>query len=294
MRLLSASIAALLLPSLAFAASPIAVSVDALALQDVAQGAQRVPVLSVKISATCEKSVTLSSVTIHHEGLGSASDILRVYAVNGLQRRSPGYSLPKNEDLTLSLRAVSVPACKSITLLIAADLSPQAAVATSHRFSLVNVETGDGNVATPSSTAQPAPIAVSPQGQLGTVTISYRALTGTVSYGSQRVLARLLLQGSGANQEIDAITLTNDGSASDTDLRNLYFEDAAGTALTGTVDRLDGDHVRLVFDPPLSLERNAEKLIQLRADVRASRKKTIEFVVEENADVEARTVRGRR
>ena len=56
---------------------------------------------------------------------------------------------------------------------------------------------------------------------------------------------------------------------------------------------LDTDRVRLSFDPPFLLRRNEERLVELRADVLASRRKTIRIVLEEESDVEATVKRGR-
>jgi hypothetical protein len=115
-----------------------------------------------------------------------------------------------------------------------------------------------------------------------------------VYWGTDRIVARLLLSGgSSADQEVTAITFTNDGSAHDADMQNIYMETSSHQQLSEPVAQMDGRTVRIVFDPPLKLQRNAAKLLHLRADVRASASHTIEWTIDEPSDVEARTA-GRR
>jgi hypothetical protein len=64
--------------------------------------------------------------------------------------------------------------------------------------------------------------------------------------------------------------------------------------VTPVLPSLEGDLAPFVFDPPLLLEHGNVYLIEVRADVRASRRRTIRLLVEEPEDVEAReAVRGR-
>ena len=45
--------------------------------------------------------------------------------------------------------------------------------------------------------------------------------------------------------------------------------------------------VRFVLSPPLILKKNQTRLLELKADVRASRSRTIQLIIEEPGDIEA-------
>ncbi len=96
------------------------------------------------------------------------------------------------------------------------------------------------------------------------------------------------------DQQLLALTLTNGGSARGTDLRSLALYSSANKRLSGVVASLDGDRVRLVMDPPFFLQRSAQYLVEVRADVRASSRRTLALEVDEASDVETRTCTGTR
>ncbi len=75
-------------------------------------------------------------------------------------------------------------------------------------------------------------------------------------------------------------------SASDADLQNLFVS-FRGRAVTFLAPRMQGERVRLEFSPPLSVGKNQTLKFDLRADVRASRRRTIQFVIEAESDIEA-------
>jgi hypothetical protein len=56
--------------------------------------------------------------------------------------------------------------------------------------------------------------------------------------------------------------------------------------LSPTVETLTGDHVRLTFDPPLLIHRNEVRMINLLADIRASRRRTVQLLIQEPSDIE--------
>jgi len=279
----------LLVVPAAAAAPTLSVTVAVPVRQSVPQGAQRVPILTLLLAAPCGADRTVSSLTLRHAGLGAASDILRVYAMDGLKRISRTRSVPQRDPLVLRLSSVVVPSCGERTVSLFADFSRTAASGGEHRFSLTAVDAGGDATITeaPASATMPA-LNVTPHAGQPSVTAEMKPVLTSVSYGADRIVARLLLTGGKtADQRILAVTFTNDGSARNTDLRNLYLETASRTRLSIAAPQMDGKTVRLTLDPPLALGRNEVKLLQLRADVRASRTRTIQWTVEEPSDVEA-------
>lgn len=270
------------------------VHTEAPAISSVARGAQRVPVLHITLAVPCSsQNVTVSSLTIERRGLGRPSDITHVYVLDGTTRITRAYTLPSNhEPLTVALRGLGIDACKTRNLTLAVDFSAEAEAASEHAFRLVSVQAGNAAVTleTPTSKA----LQVGASGTPAIVTAELLPVLTTVSYGRNKTVARLSLQGTaGKNQRITAITLTNNGSAADDNLQNLAWYTRTGEKISDVLPQLQGRMARIMLSPGLLLEGRDTKLIELHADVRSSRKRTIRWSIEEPSDIEAVEVRTR-
>lgn len=280
--------------ALAVGSGSLAVSIVPRTQQSVPQGAQRVPVLTIRLAASCAASVPVSAVTVRHSGLGSVADFLRVYVMDGEKRISATHAVPEKDALRIRLRAYALTACASRDLNVFADMASDAAAGGEHRFDLVTVDAKGSVEYSAQSSSSPASLRVTPSSTQFSVRIEFRPVLTPVYWGTDRIVARLLVSGgASADQEVTAMTFTNDGSARNADMQNLYMETSGHQQLSEPVPQMDGRTVRIVFDPPLKLPRNAAKLLHLRADVRASSSHTIEWTIDEPSDVEARTA-GRR
>lgn len=264
-------------------------------LESVPQGAQRVPVLTVRISADCDSSVVVSSLSLRHGGLGLPDDILRVYAMQGLKRISRGHAFRDNASLTLAVQPVVIPACGETDISIQADFSASASAGGEHSIELLNVGLSDGSVAAPKSVPENAASVVTPSGRQTNITAAFRPVAGGISFGNDRIVARLLIEnGINAAQQLHSIVFTNKGSASNVDLQNVYLETSSGERVSAKVKNMDGKTVTVMLDPPFYLERGRQYLLRLRADVRGSRRKTLRWTIEEPSDIFATQARVRR
>jgi hypothetical protein len=263
---------AAVLPISAFAAS-------------VPQGAQRVNLGMYTFTAPCESSVSIDTVVLKHSGLGDTADIERVYLAEGIRRISPARTFSgKDKTAELRLRGLTIAKCTTRTFSVLADFAADAQSGGEHRIDIERVETGSGTVTVAKGSAgnraQTVPASA------GTVSVEYRDLHAPVRYGNSRTILRFMLSAEGEDQQISAITLTNEGSARNTDLQRLRLFDG-DTLLAPAVKNLDNDIVRFELDPPLKLGRNAEKLLTVKADIRAGRRRTIQLTVDEPSDIEA-------
>lgn len=289
--MLSAATVALLLPAQIFAASALSVTQEAIATGSVPKGAQRVPFLELTFAAPCGSDATVRQVTLVHDGLGESSDINRVYATDGRKRLSRSRTI-QDSDHTVVIRfapLLTVKACSSRTVTIVADISADASPSGEHRLSveLPSDIVADG-FEVKLSAAPTKPTAVVRPKAIGTVSVTIEGANTPLRYGADRTLARIRLEADGeADQEISSILLTNAGKATDGDLKNLRIQSRRGEVLTNVAATMDGDAVRLTFDPPFSLDRNDEVLLELKGDIRASNRRTIRFVLEEPSDLEA-------
>jgi hypothetical protein len=266
-------------------------------VQSLQQGAQRVPMLTLHITASCSEDIQLQSIRVRRRGLGSSSDILSVYAMSDGQRLNRGRQLSRTGYAQLQFRNVQIPACDTKTILILADFSPDAAVAGEHWMTVEHasdIDTGIARISLVRSSKTPLKHATTGGRTRGTITVEYLSLLKTVRYGSNRTVARIRLEADGRDDHlIGAMTFTNDGSARNTDLQRLYLRAGRSRRLSRSVQQLNGDTVRLVLDPPLVLKKNQKRLLELQADVRAGRRKTLRLIIEEPSDIEAEPARVR-
>lgn len=274
--------------------SPIAVSAAGLTVtqqgivsSSVPKGAQRAVFIEASLRADCDKDVTVRSFSVKHRGLGEASDLLRVYATEGEVRLSRTRSLDSTDrDALLTLVSpMKVKACSTVRVQVRGDFSPDAQIAGEHGLLIQAVE-ADADVTLASSTSS-STLTARPS-TIGTVSATFLPLTKALQFGKGRTVARLRLEAdNGANQRVSSITLTNAGKATDGDVANIRLEDRKGNVLTNVAAALDGDKVRLTFEPSLRIDRNDQVLLELKADVVASNKRTLRFVLEEPSDLEA-------
>lgn len=279
------------------------VRADPAVIGSVPIGAQRVTMLTLTLSASCMVDIPIATVALMHEGAGSAADVLRVYAFEG-QHRVSRAATPQARDgrTTVRLRSLVIPRCKSRRLSFTADLSSDAASGGEHRFVLrsahdVNTVSPDVRIlmelSPPASPALPLPArAIGPQ--QGTISVTYLTVPQPITYGDNRRMLRLRLTADSKDDHVvTALTLTNEGKARDSDLQNLFLAFSDGKPLTPLLSQLNGASARFTFEPPLYLDRNADRILVLHANVRAGRRETLEFVVQEPGDIEATVVRGR-
>lgn len=264
------------------------------------RGAQRVPFLTLRLSASCASPIAVSSITLTHQGAGRGSDILRIYAMDGMQRVSRA-AAPAERDgrVTVRMRGFSIQPCTKRTITLSGDVSPEALGGGEHRYILrspddIAIAPSDAQVMV--ETARPSQSVLRPVGPArGSATVTMLPLLLPATYGDERTVARMRLESSGDDELLlTAITLTNDGKARDGDLIRLTLLGGNGKPLGPMLDGLDGDRAHFVLDPPLRLSNNDSRMLTVRASVRASRRQTINFVLEEPSDVETESLgRGR-
>lgn len=251
----------------------------------VAQGAQRIPLLKLQFQAACGADVVVRSLSIGHSGRGDASDLSRVYALVNGQRVSHAVSLSARQPTLLTIASLTVPACQTKDLLLAADIAANAQAAGEHALSLVAVQASVPVTILASDVSAPARI--TPHPSQAAISVLFRPLLTSVSYGDGRIVARLLVTGgSTVDQQLNALTLTNDGSAHDADVQSLVLETSAGEQLSAPLAQMAGRTIHIVLTHPLVLQRNQSRLLQLRANVRASRTHTIQLTLDEPSDAE--------
>jgi hypothetical protein len=261
------------------------------------QGAQRIPVLSLHLSATCAGPVSISSITVHHAGLGSASDILRLYIMDGTSRLTRG-SVPTGSRPQATLRfrpSLVIPACTSRNFTVDADFAPNIAAGSEHAFTIngaADINAGKSTVTV--SAMGSVPVHATPSTPVAITVTFLPILANTVLFGGDRTLARFqLLSTSDHDQLISAITLTNDGSAQNGDLQNLTLVSSSKKLLSNILPSLSVRSAPFVLDPPMRLPAHSLMLLEMHGDVVASKRYTIKIILDEPSDLQAADATGR-
>jgi hypothetical protein len=231
---------------------------------------------------------------MNHRGLGNSQDLLGVYALSPTRERlSSRAAFTSKHTATVRLRpALVLTSGQSTNVSLVADISPEAAVTGEHQLAIASATDIDANGATvmlQNTLTRPSAVSTSGQAQ-PVIEVEYPALTQPVYYGRERTVGRLRLLARGERaQTITAITLTNTGKARKNDLQNIVLVANRGQVLTAPV-ALSGpnnDKATLVFTTPYVLKNNASVTLNIRADVLASRRQTIQLIVEEAGDIES-------
>ncbi|PIQ76693.1 hypothetical protein COU78_05370 [Candidatus Peregrinibacteria bacterium CG10_big_fil_rev_8_21_14_0_10_49_24] len=282
------------LESTAVRGSQLIVEVQQSSIHTIAQGTQRVPVLTLQLSASCDAPVTVDSLVVYRRGLGESTDIDAVYAMSDGQRLQRAVQPSRMGVTHLRLRNFTIEPCGKRTIQILADFSPNASVAGEHWFTIesaTDVVANNTNVVLHSS-RQPSKKFTGAGPTVGTISVEYPRLLQTLRYGENRTVARLRLSADGTSDHlIHFITLTNEGSARDTDLQNIYLRAGRSRTVSAVLDSLSGDTARLELQPPLILEQNQSRILEVRADIRASRSRTLRFLVEQPSDIQSEVIR---
>ncbi|MBU0458176.1 hypothetical protein KJ652_05645 [Patescibacteria group bacterium] len=257
-------------------------------------GASRVKMLDINMTASCSGEVSIKSIKLVRRGPGDYRDISRVYIVADNRRISPAMPMSRRDgSIMLRVNSFSIPRCETKTITVLVDFSGTASVVGEHRFVLpgatsIVAAASSINVRQIRDTIRQEENRTVAGEQYGEISVTYLPLTTRITYGHRRTFLRFSLKADGLDDHrINAITLTNRGTANKLDLQSLYLPGSNVAA------SLEGDKVRLEFKPPISLKKNQSRLMILRGDVRASRRRTIDFIIEEPGDIESEVVRGR-
>lgn len=257
-------------------------------------GTQRVEMLKLLLSADCSDDIPVQSISVQRRGLGANDDIAAVYVMHRNARISESRSISKRDgSVTINLRNLVIPACMAEEVSVHVDFAADAAIAGEHTFKLKALDAGKATVRIEERLGNFTRPSLTTGTPIGQISVEYLRLNERIRYGSRQRLARFTLTAdSRDDHELHAITFTNNGSASDDDLQNLFIE-FRNRKISTKATALSSDTVRLEFSPPFELQKNQTLQFSLRGDVRASRSRTIQFIIEEASDIEAAPKRGR-
>lgn len=266
-------------------------------LGSIARGASRVPMAELDLSASCDSDIRVESITLKHSGLGLTSDISAVYLVDGFRRISRAQSFDQSsQSVTLRIPRLVIPQCSAVRLSVLFDYATDATVASEHS---VKLEASTDIQSTAKSTnvvqGDDGEVVFTTPDKAGRVSVDLLPIRRYFPYGRTETVARIRFTAdSTQDMLLKSITLTNRGSARDMNLINFSLEKNTGEQLSFPAQHMDGKFITLDFSPSYILERGRTVVLLVKAQINASYSRKIDFVLEEDSDVEASVYRQRR
>ncbi|HRH93782.1 MAG TPA: hypothetical protein PKV72_04610 [Candidatus Peribacteria bacterium] len=261
----------------------------------VPQGASRVHLLTLNLSASCDADVMVSQIDVHHIGIGAVSDIKALYLVDNNSRLSRSVAFDRSGNATLRLRSFMVKKCGAARLQLLGDFSRDAGVASEHGVELrqsAGVVSTAKQVIVEQDTSDMT-FGTSPSNG-GELTVKFLSVSPRVRYGRTETVARIQLSADAKSGHIlRSITLTNDESARDMDLINLTLQTSAGKTLTPVAQRMKAKKVTLQFEPSFVINSSQTVVLLLKAQINGSVTRKINFMLEEESDLDASPYRSR-
>lgn len=271
-------------------------SSEAPVIGSVPQGASRVHMMTLNLSASCDADIAVSQIDVRHVGLGAVSDITGLYLMSDTTRISRSVAFDHSGDASLRLRSFTLPKCGAARVKLLADFSRDANVASEHGVEI----TSSAGVA---STAKEVIVEHAASDMTfatsrtngGELTVKFlSAASRLVRYGRTETVARLQLSADAKSGHIlRSITLTNDATARDMDLINLSLQTTSGKTLTVVAQRMKGKQVTLEFQPTYILNSSQTVVLLLKAQINGSITRKINFILEEESDLDASPYRSR-
>ena len=257
----------------------------------VPKGANGVVLLSLDLTASCDDAVSVTDLTVLHEGFGSETDIDGLYAtVDGsrLSRKRTIDSQDQTSDLRFS-SALVIPACGTKTVDVVADFSSAAGTSGEHNLAVElasdfhgNAKAVEGNFPMRGNTFRTAAVTS------GKVSIAYRSISPTkVQVGdSDVVLGKFEIStDSVEDQTIYSMSVEQNSTAKDGALEDLKIRRTDGTVLTNTIVATVGDFATFVFDPPFTILQGDKITLEIVGNVTGSAGDSVILHFEESSDI---------
>jgi hypothetical protein len=263
----------------------------------IAQGASRIPLGILNLSASCDADIHINSIRLQHRGFGDMKDVRGVYLMNGFRRISRARGFDARSRLAdLRIPNLVIPACSAVRFDVLADFQQNATVASEHGIGLLSSSDIQSTAkATVLEEAHLREVVMTTPKKEGTISVNFLSVNSRVSYGHREIVARIQFTADGANDMLlKKMTLRNLGDARDMHLINFTLENRIETVLTTPSQRMKGRYVSLEFSPTYVLERGKTIVLLLKANMKGSRSDTINFTLEEPSDLEATVYRPRR
>ena len=258
------------------------------AAKSVAQGQALVEIGTVTLNA--DKDTQITGITLNRTGLSSDTDVSGITVWDGFNKLNVP-SLVSNGVSNVSFTSpVTILAGQGKTLSIKADVAPSVTSGDQLVFTVPNngiQSNGTVSGAFPaiSNTLTTSVI------QLGTLSFARSADCPSAAIDPNTTGERLakfdIASGSVEDLSLQALTLTQSGSAADTDIANLKLYNAVTGDELGTAENLSNREATFSFSNGVTIPKGTTLRVEVRGDVLAASGRDVEFELNDNDDIQA-------
>jgi len=254
------------------------------------RGATNALMLPLIFRASCDAPVLVEGFAVQDTGVGSPTDILKVWLRSGDERLSTPRKLDRGKYIDLRFRRpLLVPACEEVRVEVMADFALDALIGGRHRFDVLR----ESAVVTTVPVSGEFPLE---GGEFelsilttGTLNVTYGSITQDVEIqGSDRqiigefTVAVDLVD----DQTLYSVILEDSGSAQDGDVVGITLRRADSRAnLTNFAPQMYDDRISLHFDPPYVVYAGQSVTFQVTGDVVDGLRRNFSIKIDEPSDL---------
>ncbi len=220
------------------------------------------------LTASNDGAVEMDGLELNRIGIGNSDGLGNVYLYKGMTKLTNARTISSSDDtVTFNNVDFTVPAGETKSITVRAFT---VGTTGNHGFSIAqasDVTTNGASVA--GSFPMKGNLMSLTDVSAGAIQYTLRSVdSAAVKVGdTQEEVAEIKLAETSGNEGagVYSITLTNDGSADSSDLKN--FNLYRGGEKVAEVEETDSDAVQLVFDEPYNIEKSGSKVFSLKADI---------------------------
>ncbi len=258
------------------------------------KGATNVPVLFLRLSASCDADIQVSSLTVLDRGLGASNDIRSLSLTEDAKRIGRSKSLDSSTHsahFTLP-SSFTIKRCTERARMLTATIERDALTSGERGVQLTTLTSSAKQMTFSEEDGESSSLIIRPK-TAGQIRVQFLSTRERLSYGRRDTVARIQMSADAVSDHIiDSILLTNEEDARDANVENLALDTRTGQPLTLYKKSMKGREVLLHFDPPFVLERSQTVVLLLKADMKSSSRK-VRFIIKEEGDIKARETRQR-
>ena len=256
----------------------------------VPRGATNVPMLSINLTASCDRPIMIDALTVTDRGLGLPSDIFAVWLSIDGERMTRAHTLFRDKTASLTFRRpLVIEACSTQTVDVVVAFAESSLTGGRHSFAIESMR----GVSADASVSGSFPIS----GEMfevgtplsGRVTAEYKPITTPATFGSseEQIIGRFSLTvDTTEEQTLHSMTFNNKGRTQDGDFVAIYLRARIGrTPFADRVQHTRDDYVTLHFEPPFTLDKGENIELDVIADIVSNTGSTVQMQFEEMFDL---------
>lgn len=250
------------------------------------KGAAKVAFTTINLTASNDGAVTVEDLIIDRIGVGDETNLGDVYLYEGMTKVGDGESISNDDEAEFLGLDYEVPAGETKTLTVRANVLGEAG---NHGFAISEASdvVTDGATVSGSFPVRGNLMSLSSV-ESGNVTFDFTGSVSNPKVGEEdkKVAEFDLSAGDEEKVDLQAVTLTNEGSA-DTEDAMKNFKLYVGGDVVAELESTDSDEVTMILDEAYEIEDGKTETFTLKADIESEATESVDFQLDAFEDVVA-------